>query len=65
MVPAEAIRDGAVFVAVNGKAVKRTVRTSGATAQGMRVEDGLQGGEDVVLNPPAELKDGAKINVVQ
>lgn len=63
--PAAAIKDGAVFVAVNGKAVKRTVRTSGSTSQGMRVEEGLNGGEDLILNPPAELKDGARINVVQ
>lgn len=65
IVPSAAIRDGAVFVAVNGKAIKRTVRTSGSTPNGMRVEDGLNGGEDLILNPPAELKDGAKINVVQ
>ncbi|MFN0102612.1 MAG: efflux RND transporter periplasmic adaptor subunit [Bryobacteraceae bacterium] len=63
--PTAAIKDGAVFVAVNGKAVKRAVRTSGSTPQGMRVEDGLNGGEDLILNPSAELKDGAKINVVQ
>jgi len=65
VVPVAAIKDGAVYVAVNGKAVKRTVRTSGLTSQGMRVEEGLNGGEDLILNPPAELKDGAKINVVQ
>jgi hypothetical protein len=32
---------------------------------GLRVEDGLIGGEDLVLNPAAELKDGMKVKVKQ
>jgi HlyD family secretion protein len=41
--------------------VERTIRTSGNTPQGLRVEDGLIGGEDLVVSPPADLKDGAKV----
>lgn len=65
VIPAAAVKNGAVFVAVNGKAIKRTVRTSSMTSQGLRVEEGLNGGEDLILNPPAELIDGAKIHVIQ
>jgi HlyD family secretion protein len=54
-----------VFVVVGGKAVERTIKTSGNTPQGLRVEDGLIGGEDLVVNPPAELKDGMKVQVKQ
>ena len=61
--PAAAIKNGKVFVVVNGKAAERAVKTGGVTSQGIRVDEGLIGGEDVVLNPPAELKDGMKVKV--
>lgn len=64
-VPASAVRDGAVFVNLNGKAVKRTVKTGGTTSQGVRIDEGLIGGEDVIINPPAELKDGDKVRAKQ
>jgi HlyD family secretion protein len=60
-VPPSAVRDGAVYVIADGKAVKRTVRTSTISSQGIRVEDGLFGGEDLIINPPADLKDGDKV----
>jgi HlyD family secretion protein len=34
---------------------------TGTTSEGLRVEEGLIGGEDLVLNPPADLKDGTKV----
>jgi HlyD family secretion protein len=58
VVPAAAVRDGAVFVVLDGRAVRRAVKTGGTTAQGVRVEEGLLGGEDLIINPPATLKDG-------
>jgi len=64
-IPVSAIRDGAVFVVVNGKAVRRAVKTAGATPQGMRVEDGLIGGEDVIVTPSAELKDGDRVRIAR
>src|SRR2546422_3664058 len=63
VVPASALREGAVFVALNGKAVRRPVRAGLATRQGARIDEGLIGGEDLIVNPPAELKDGDKISV--
>lgn len=62
-VPTTAVREDAVFVMLDGKAVKRTVRVTGNTSEGLRVEDGLIGGEDVILNPPSELKDGDRVRV--
>ena len=59
--PASAIRDGAVFAIVDGKAVKKTVKTGPAGPQGVKIESGLIGGEDLIDNPPAELKDGARV----
>ena len=60
-VPAAAVKDGAVFVMLNGRAVRRTVKISGSTSEGLRVEEGLIGGEDLIVNPPAGLKDGDKV----
>jgi HlyD family secretion protein len=60
------VRSGSVFVIAKGRAVKRSVKT-GATsplpggAQGVHIEDGLNGGEDLILSPPADLKDGDRV----
>jgi HlyD family secretion protein len=61
-VPPSAVRNEAVFLLYQGKAVRRAVKTGGSSSQGTRVEEGLIGGEDVILNPPADLKDGDKVN---
>ncbi len=60
-VPSGAVRNGAVFLDVDGRAVERQVKTGGITPQGLRIEDGLFGGEDLIVNPPAELEDGDKV----
>jgi HlyD family secretion protein len=60
-VPSSAVRDNAVFVISDGKAIRRAVKTGTITSQGLRIEDGLFGGEDLIVNPPADLKDGAKV----
>ena len=62
-VPATAVRDGAVFVVEDGKAIRRTV--SMVTANGaseVEVRKGLIGGEDLIVNPPESLRDGARVN---
>jgi len=58
-----AVRNDAVYIILGGKVIKRAVRVSGSTSEGLRVEEGLIGGEDLVLNPPAELKDGDKVKL--
>jgi len=59
--PAAAVRDGAVYVMLNGKAVRRPVKTGATNSQGVRIEQGLFGGEDLIVNPPAGLKDGDRV----
>jgi HlyD family secretion protein len=63
VVPTSAVRDGAVFVVLDGRAVRRTVKAGAATSQGIRIEDGLNGGEDLIANPPAGLKDGDRVRL--
>ena len=60
-IPAAAAKDGKVLLLVNGKAVERKLNLGPTSSQGVRVEEGLIGGEDIILNPPAEVKDGAKV----
>ncbi|MFN0085472.1 MAG: efflux RND transporter periplasmic adaptor subunit [Blastocatellia bacterium] len=62
-VPASAVRDGAVFVHLNGKSVRRPIKTGASTSRGVRVEEGLIGGEEVIVNPPQELKDGGNVKI--
>lgn len=61
VVPASAVRDNAVFVLLEGKAIRRPVKTGATSTQGIRIEEGLIGGEDLILNPPATLKDGDRV----
>jgi HlyD family secretion protein len=63
IVPAGAVRDNAVFVVLDGKAVKRAVKTGATSASGVQVDQGLIGGEDLIVNPPAGLKDGDKVRL--
>lgn len=60
-VPTSAVKDNGVFVVAEGKALRRPVRTSTITSQGLRVEEGLFGGEELIVNPPADLKDGDRV----
>ena len=61
MVPATAVHEGAVFVVLDGRAVRRTVRTGAVSNQSVRIEEGLIGGEDVIVSAPAGLKDGDRV----
>ena len=62
LIPNSAVRDGGVFVFMDGKAVRRAVKVGATSPQGVRVEQGLIGGEDLILNPPSGLKDGEKVH---
>jgi HlyD family secretion protein len=50
-----------VYVVLNDKVIERQVRTGPSLAQGLRVDQGLIGGEDIVLSPPPSLKDGSRV----
>jgi RND family efflux transporter MFP subunit len=66
LVPATALleRDGntLVFTVAEGRAHSLPV-TAGATMGDQRVVDGLPPGTDVVRQPPADLQDGAKLEL--
>jgi len=61
IIPANAIQGDHVFVMLKDHAVKRTVSTGGSSEKGTIINNGLFGGEDLILNPPADLKDGQRV----
>ncbi len=65
IVPASAIQGDHVFVMLKDHAVKRTVTTGGSSEKGTIISNGLFGGEDLILSPPADLKDGQRVEVKQ
>lgn len=60
-VPASAVRENTVFVYLEGKAVRKKIKTGGSTPQGIRVDEGLIAGESIIANPPVGLKDGDRV----
>ncbi len=68
MVPAAAVvQDGSgarVWVVENGKLVARSVDLGPAREDHIEVRGGLSGGESVVVHPPADLRNGARVRVV-
>nr|WP_225737176.1 efflux RND transporter periplasmic adaptor subunit [Dyella acidiphila] len=68
LVPAKAIvqRDGAdsVFIVANGKAHRQTVQPSAQDYGDMRlIPSAVNAGDDVVVAPPDDLRDGADVSV--
>ena len=65
LVPAAAIRkDGGtdvVYVVKDGKAQRRAVTLGGAVGDSRQVRGGVSAGERVIIEAPAELKDGAVV----
>ncbi len=62
VIPAAAVRDGKkVFVAIDGRAAERTIKVRSTSSQGIEVSDGLTGGEDLIVSPPASLKTGDQV----
>jgi HlyD family secretion protein len=68
VVPTAAVHDSGgkrvVMIAFNGRAVARDVKILSQRSDGY-VVDGLTGGEDVIVNAPADLKDGDRVKVKQ
>src|SRR5215467_3377311 len=64
-IPSSTLRDSAVFMVVDGRAVRRQLQVSGKSQQGVTISNGLTGGEDLIVNPPADLKDGQKVRMKQ
>ncbi len=63
VIPGGAVQNGSVFVVVNGHARKRPVIVGGTSDKGVLIESGLIGGEDLIVSPLANLKDGQRVEV--
>lgn len=67
IIPSSAVRDTggrkSIFIVFEGKANERTVKLGNPTSKGVEVADGLIGGEEIVLTPPATLKHGDRVAV--
>jgi HlyD family secretion protein len=63
VIPANAVRNGSVFVVLNGEARKRPITTGGNTGKGIIVDSGLIGGEELIVSSDGDLKDGQKVAV--
>ena len=65
VIPAGCVQGDHVFVVLKGHAIKRAVTTGGSSEKGTIVNSGLFGGEDLIVGPPTDLKDGQKVEVKQ
>jgi HlyD family secretion protein len=63
VIPPAAVKADRVFIVLGGKAISRPVKTGPTTSAGVQIEQGLIGGEDLILTPPATLKDGDRVHV--
>lgn len=68
-VPAAAVRSEAgedvVYVVVEGHAHRRVIDAGPVMGGEREVRSGLIGGETLVLDPPAQLADGARVRIVE
>ncbi len=61
LVPAGALRGGRVFVLDDGIAVARGVKSGIIGRTMIEIVEGLKEGETVIVDPPANLADGARV----
>jgi HlyD family secretion protein len=65
MIPASAIRDGAVFVVENGIVQRRAVKKGMTSARDeVEISSGLRGGEQLVVRPGDKLREGDRVTVL-
>jgi hypothetical protein len=50
-----------VFVVQNGRAERRAVTVASALNDETTLSAGISGGEKVIVDPPQDVKDGAKV----
>jgi HlyD family secretion protein len=62
-IPSSAVRNGTVFVVVNSLAVRRLVTLGRANGDKTEVRNGLSNGDNLIVNPPVQLKDGDKVRI--
>lgn len=66
--PAGAVRteggESVVYIVIDDRAERRIVEAGPVSATEREIRRGLNGGETLVLDPPADLSDGARVRVV-
>jgi len=69
IIPTAAVRESggkkSIFIVFEGKATEKSVKLGNPTSKGVEVAEGLIGGEEIVINPPPNLKDGDRVLVKQ
>lgn len=65
LVPTDAVHDNAVFIVDGVRARKRAVTVGIRGTRAVEILDGLKDGERVVSPAPADLKDGARLRVME
>lgn len=61
LVPAKAVKDGAVFVLDGDRVRRRPVKTGAEDAETTEIREGVRAGEVVVVDPPATLSNTARV----
>jgi HlyD family secretion protein len=64
VIPEGVVQNGSVFLVFNGRVQKRAVTTAGTSSKGVLIASGLIGGEELIQSPPADLKNGQRVQVV-
>jgi HlyD family secretion protein len=65
-IPATAVKDNAVFIVEDNKAIRRPVVVGNPTDNHqVEIRKGLTGGEDLILNPPQNLADNDPVKVTK
>ena len=62
VIPAAAVRNGnRVWIAHEGRVIDRPVKVRATTSRGAEIGEGLLGGEELIVNPPAGLQPGDRV----
>lgn len=63
LVPAAAVEGGHVWIAKDGRAERRAVKTGAIGPVSSEIVEGVAEGELVLVTPPKNLKDGARLSI--
>ena len=63
LAPTDALQDGAIWVVADARARRRAVRTGVQDVEQVEIRDGLRAGEVVIVEPPANLKENARVRI--
>lgn len=62
LAPRNALQNGAVWVLTDHRARRRSVVTGIQDSRQIEIVSGVRSGEQVIVSPPANLKDGARVS---